>query len=124
MRAATHYATPLSLKFNTPPQELLNLLVTEPDSSKPPQRQTNRQQTETPSTGGPTVSGVPHRQPFNWQSSTLLREVREKRGFTIGAASQCLPGISAKAYEEWESGKRMPLGPIQTFVIWKLNTSP
>lgn len=67
---------------------------------------------------------APHRQPSNWQFSTLLRQVREKRHFSVEEASECLPGISAKRYQDWELGRRLPFGTIQTFVIWKLNTSP
>ena len=34
----------------------------------------------------------------------MLRQVRQKRGFTIEEASRCLPAVSAKLYEEWENG--------------------
>lgn len=79
----------------------------------------NNHTTETPE-----EPSAPHRQPSNWQFSTLLRQVRENRDFSTEEASQCLPGISAQRFEDWEAGRQVPLNTIQTFVIWKLNTSP
>ena len=42
---------------------------------------------------------------------------------TIEDASRMLPTVSPKLYREWESGSKLPLDAVQTFVIWKLNTS-
>lgn len=72
----------------------------------------------------PDSPEVPHRQPSNWRFCTLLRQVREKRNFSTTEASQCLPGISSQRFQDWEAGRQVPLSSIQTFVIWKLNTSP
>lgn len=54
----------------------------------------------------------------------MLRQVREKRRFTLDQAVATLPVISKKRFEQWEDGWRLPSSFVQTLVVWRLNTAP